>query len=401
VPLVVLGLPAMLVRTFENWEVLCRRDWRRPRLPLLQPARTDFPGVSVHVPAHAEPPEVVIATLDSLARLDYPNLEVLVIDNNTADPALWQPVEAYCIRLGKRFRFLHVEGITGAKAGALNFALPHTDATAELIAVVDADYQVERDFLLGTVGYFDDPAIGFVQGPHAYRGWEDSAYLRLCNWEYAYFFATGMVSLNERDAAITVGTMCVVRRRALEGTGGWAEWCLTEDSELAVRIHAVGYSPVYLNHIYGRGLIPQSFAGYKQQRFRWSGPTYLLRWLVYRVVLGAWGARNTGCLVGQRRSGPRHRRGQPMGTGRPPRPVEADRQVPPGQTEGGGTGSSAHGADLRAVVPRHRRAGPDRAAPRRRLDHAGRRGRPSGRHVPGRPGNGRAGRTGPAPSQRR
>ena len=123
-PLVILALPTTLVRTFENWEVLCRRDWRRPRQPLVEPGRVDFPRVSIHVPAHAEPPEVVIATLESLARLDYPNFEVLVIDNNTADPALWRPVEAHCQALGERFRFLRVEGITGAKAGALNYALP-------------------------------------------------------------------------------------------------------------------------------------------------------------------------------------------------------------------------------------------------------------------------------------
>ncbi len=272
-PLVVLGVPVTLVRTFENWEVLCRRDWLRPRQPLFEPDRSQFPRVSVHVPAHAEPPDVVIATLDCLARLEYPNFEVLVVDNNTTEPDLWRPVEAHCAGLGERFRFLHVEGITGAKAGALNFALAHTGCAAELIAVVDADYQVEPDFLAGTVGYFEDPAMGFVQSPHAHRKWEDSTYLRLCNFEYAYFFVTGMVSVNERDAAITVGTMCVIRRQALEEAGGWAEWCLTEDSELAVRIHALGYSSVYLTHIYGRGLIPQTFAGYKQQRFRWTyGP---------------------------------------------------------------------------------------------------------------------------------
>jgi len=104
-PLIVLGMPATLVRTFENWEVLCRREWRRPRHPLAEdPGRTHFPRVSIHVPAHAEPPEVVMATLDSLARVDYPNFEVLVIDNNTADPALWRPVEDHCEALGERFR---------------------------------------------------------------------------------------------------------------------------------------------------------------------------------------------------------------------------------------------------------------------------------------------------------
>jgi hypothetical protein len=78
-----------------------------------------------------------------------------------------------------------------------------------------------------------------------------------------------MVSFNEWDAAITVGTMCVICCKALEEAGGWAEWCLTEDSELAVRIHALGYSGVYLTTTFGRGLIPETFEGYKRQRFRW------------------------------------------------------------------------------------------------------------------------------------
>ncbi len=245
--------------------------------------------MSIHVPAHAEPPEVVIATLDTLARLDYPNFEVLVIDNNTPDPALWRPVEAHCAALGPRFRFFHVEGLTGAKAGALNFALRHTDPGADLVAVVDADYQVEADFLVATVGYFDDPATGFVQTPHAYRDWESSAYLTMCRWEYAHFFATQLVSRNERVAALTVGTMCVIRREALERAGRWAEWCLTEDSELSVRIHALGYTSVYLTEVYGRGLIPDTFAGYKTQRFRWTyGPVQELRRHFRLFLPGRW-----------------------------------------------------------------------------------------------------------------
>jgi hypothetical protein len=92
------------------------------------------------------------------------------------------------------------------------------------------------------------------------------------------FFATSMVSLSEHGAGITVGTMSVIRRAALEQAGGWAEWCLTEDSELAIRIHAAGYCSVYLSKPYGWGLIPQTFAGYKRQRFRWTyGPIQELR----------------------------------------------------------------------------------------------------------------------------
>jgi hypothetical protein len=266
-------LPSAVVQTREGWEPLLAGRRRRVGRPPVGRAGSYAPRVSVHVPCHAEPPHIVIGTLDCLARLDYPDFEVLVIDNNTADPELWLPVKAHCEWLGPRFRFLHVEGITGAKAGALNWALGYTCPRAELIAVVDADYQVRRRWLADTAGYFADPGVGFVQCPHAYRGYAQSTLGRWANWEYTVFFATGMVSLDEHRAGLTVGTMSLIRRAALERAGGWAEWCLTEDSELAIRIHAAGYQSVYLTEPYGRGLIPETFDGYRRQRYRWTfGP---------------------------------------------------------------------------------------------------------------------------------
>ncbi len=266
-------LPSAVVQTREGWEPLLGRRRRRVGRAPVHHETSYAPRVSVHVPCHAEPPQIVIGTLDCLAGLDYPDFEVLVIDNNTADPELWWPVKAHCERLGERFRFLHVEGITGAKAGALNWALDYTCPRAELIAVVDADYHVRRQWLRATAGYFADPAMGFVQCPHAYQGYAQSALGRWANWEYAVFFATGMVSLDEHLSGITVGTMSLIRRAALERAGGWAEWCLTEDSELAIRIHAAGYQSVYLTEPYGRGLIPETFEGYRRQRYRWTyGP---------------------------------------------------------------------------------------------------------------------------------
>jgi len=278
-------LPSAVVQTREGWEPLLGRRRRRAGRPPGARAGCYAPRVSVHVPCHAEPPHIVIATLDRLARLDYPDFEVLVIDNNTADPELWWPVKAHCERLGERFRFLHVEGITGAKAGALNWALDYTCPRAELIAVVDADYHVQRQWLRATAWYFADPAMGFVQCPHAYRGYAQSTLGRWANWEYAVFFATGMVSLDEHHSGITVGTMSLIRRAALEAAGGWAEWCLTEDSELAIRIHAAGYRSVYLTEPYGRGLIPETFEGYRRQRYRWTyGPVQEF-WHHWRLFL--------------------------------------------------------------------------------------------------------------------
>lgn len=251
--LVAVSAPSAFIQIREAWEPLLRTRWRRS--PDVDPGDLAvFPMVSIHMPCHTEPPDLVCGTLDRLAELDYPAFEVLVIDNNTADPALWRPVEAHCAALGPRFRFLHVEGISGAKAGALNWAAPHTDPKATLVGVVDADYHVQPDWLRRTVGHFADPTVGFVQCPHAYRDYEASRFCRMANWEYAVFFTTGMVSLDHHGAGLTVGTMSLIRRAALEAAGGWAEWCLTEDSELSIRIHALGYRSVYLNEPLGRGL---------------------------------------------------------------------------------------------------------------------------------------------------
>ena len=273
VPLLIFTIPSGIVQFLEQFEVLCRKNWIRPRYPLPLAPRSHYPKVSLQVPTYTEPPELVIETLNILSQIDYPNFEVMVIDNNTKDENLWKPVEQHCQTLGDKFRFFHVDPIEGAKAGALNFALTQTATDVEIIGVIDADYHANPDFLKALVGHFDDPNIGFVQTPHDYRDWEQNAYLRLCYFEYKIFFHTTMVSLNERDAGLTVGTMCLIRREALEKAGGWAEWCVTEDSELAIRIHAVGYSSVYLTQSFGKGLIPETFAGYKGQRYRWTaGP---------------------------------------------------------------------------------------------------------------------------------
>ena len=156
----VLGLPFAVYGAFTRFaqdSVFTHGRWRRPVRSRQAAART--PRVSIHVPCYAEPPDIVISTLNALDALDYPNFEVLVCDNNTADPALWAPLRDHCDRLNARrgvarFRFFHVSPLAGAKAGALNFGLARTDPAAELVAVADADYVARPDFLSGLVAFF-------------------------------------------------------------------------------------------------------------------------------------------------------------------------------------------------------------------------------------------------------
>jgi exo-beta-1,3-glucanase (GH17 family)/cellulose synthase/poly-beta-1,6-N-acetylglucosamine synthase-like glycosyltransferase len=266
-----IGLLALLVTESGQMAImLWTGRWRREFKPLLPAPGARQPKVSLHLPIHNEPPQMVIETIDSLAALDYPNLEILVIDNNTKDPAVWRPVEAHCATLGERVRFIHVENLKGFKAGALNLALRHTDPAAEVIGVIDSDYVVRPDWLSATVPYFDEPRVGVVQAPQDHRDGHVSPFKEMINWEYAGFFHLGMVLRNESNAIIQHGTMTLIRRSALEALGGWAEWCITEDAELGLRLMHEGYDTVYIKESFGQGLTPDSFAGYRLQRFRWA-----------------------------------------------------------------------------------------------------------------------------------
>jgi cellulose synthase/poly-beta-1,6-N-acetylglucosamine synthase-like glycosyltransferase/exo-beta-1,3-glucanase (GH17 family) len=243
--------------------------WRQRRVSLPRAEMRTWPKVSIHLPTHNEPPEMVIQTINALARLDYPSFEVIVLDNNTADEALWKPVQAHCMGLGHKFRFFHFENMKGFKAGALNKALDLTAADAEHIAVIDSDYQVSPEWLKTVVPAFVDEKVAVVQAPQDYRDAGESLFKTLCYEEYTSFFRVGMVERNEHNAIIQHGTMCVVRRAALEEVGRWAEWCITEDTELGLRLFEAGYTAHYTPVSMGRGLMPDSYEAYKGQRYRW------------------------------------------------------------------------------------------------------------------------------------
>jgi len=265
-----LGVILVLLAEAHEW---AEAHWVTSRRRLGSPLRADAdrqPKVSIHVPAYNEPPDMVIESLEALARLDYSNFEVLLIDNNTRDEAVWRPVEAHCARLGPRFRFFHVAPLAGFKAGALNFALHRTAKDAEIIAVIDSDYVVSPNWLSELTPGFQDSRIAIVQGPQDYRDECQSAFKAMCYAEYRGFFHIGMITRNERNAIIQHGTMTLVRRNLLESAGGWAEWCITEDAELGLRIFEAGYEARYVPTSYGRGLMPDTFIDFKKQRFRWA-----------------------------------------------------------------------------------------------------------------------------------
>ena len=272
------GVIVVLLAEAHEWaEALWTQQHRRPFKPV-EVSDEALPMVSVHVAAYNEPADMMIETLDALARLDYPHYEVIVIDNNTKDPAVWEPVRDHCEKLGAKFRFFHQDPLAGFKAGALNFALQHTDPDAEIIAVIDSDYLVHPRWLRDLAPQLTQENFAIVQAPQDYRDAHENAFKAMCYAEYRGFFYIGMITRNERNAIIQHGTMTMVRKSVLQTINGWAEWCITEDAELGLRIFEQGLEASYIAKSYGRGLMPDTFIDFKKQRFRWAfGAVQIMR----------------------------------------------------------------------------------------------------------------------------
>ena len=285
--ILMLPLTAMtLIKVHEVAELaLGRTPQRLLRGAVVPPDGWQAPKVSIHIPAYRENPRMLIETLDSVAALDYPNFEALVIVNNTPEEEYWRPIEAHCKLLGDRFKFVFLPKIAGFKSGALNAALAHMAPETEVIALLDADYVVSPDWLKNLVPAFADGRVGLVQAPQDHRDGKESLFKAVMNSEYAGFFDIGMVQRNEDDAIVIHGTMLLIRRSAFEQVGGWSTETITEDTELGLRILRAGYRSLYTNRRHGYGMLPDSFQAYKTQRERWAyGAVQILR-MHWRAML--------------------------------------------------------------------------------------------------------------------
>ncbi len=225
------------------------------------------PFISIHIPAYNEPSDILIETLNAVKLLNYTNYEVIILDNNTSDKSVYEPVKSYCEKLGGQFRFYHFDNVKGAKAGALNIALELTDKRAEHVAIIDADYQVLPDFLSVAAEHLSNPNTSFVQFPQAYRG--SSSYTAAVEEELADYFEAFARRANEDSAVLLTGTLSVLNINHLKSVGGWSGETVTEDAELGVRLFMKGYWGIFVPQIVGRGLLPLSFNSLQKQRDRW------------------------------------------------------------------------------------------------------------------------------------
>ena len=283
--LILFNLAVCVIIQTVHFMTLSKPSFTKPKLKKSNIKSEPF--ISIHVPSYNEPSDILIETLNAIKALKYKNYEVIILDNNTPDSSVYEPVKHYCEELGSQFRFYHFDNVKGAKAGALNIALELTNSRAEHVAVIDADYQVMPNFLSVAAKHLANSGVSFVQFPQAYRG--SSSHTAAVEEELADYFEAFARRANENSAVLLTGTLSVLRISHLKSVGGWSGKTVTEDAELGVRLFMKGYSGIFVPQIVGRGLLPLSFISLQKQRDRWvAGNAQTLIKTLSLIISNGW-----------------------------------------------------------------------------------------------------------------
>ena len=134
---------------------------------------------------------------------------------------------------------------------------------------MDADYELLPNFLTDTVSAFQDPSVAYLQTSQRNRNAGANDITRAFNPVYDFFYDITMLARSQRNSSIFAGSAGLIRCSALRSAGGWAQWSITEDAELSLRLLALGYKGMYINSSYGSGLMPETFNDVRKQWFRY------------------------------------------------------------------------------------------------------------------------------------
>jgi cellulose synthase (UDP-forming) len=256
----------------------------RPPLPRDDDAA--LPTVDVFIPSYNEDETILATTIAAAWSMDYPQekLTVWLLDDGGTDQKIGDrdprkaetararraSLQALCESLGARY--LTRARNEHAKAGNMNSGLKA--ATGEIVVVFDADHAPFRSFLRETIGHFArDPKLFLVQTPHVFLN-PDPIERNLRTFavmpsENEMFYAVTQRGLDKWDASFFCGSAALLRRAALDVTGGFSGITITEDCETAFELHAKGWHSVYVDKPLIAGLQPETFESFIGQRSRW------------------------------------------------------------------------------------------------------------------------------------
>jgi hypothetical protein len=297
----VLGFLAMYGLHRSHLVITCLRHARALRamkdeVPPLAPDAllATVPHVTIQLPLYNEA-TVAARLLEHIARIDYPRekLEIQVLDDSTDETrALLRSLvadlqDASSDESGAPLDIAYIHRVdrVGYKAGALDAGLKV--AKGELVAVFDADFLPQPDFLRALVPHFtSDPKVGMVQARWGHLNREHSLLTRV---QALMLDGHHLVENRARSAAGWLfnfsGTGGMWRKQAIWTSGGWQHDTLTEDLDLSYRAQLAGWKFVYRESVVTPAELPEDVSAFRAQQYRWAkGTVQTARKLLRRVI---------------------------------------------------------------------------------------------------------------------
>lgn len=243
------------------------------RKQIIEPESTfeELPRVTVQIPAYNEM-YVIERIIDAVCSFEYPSdrLDIQVLDDSTDET---QRIARDAVErqrsLGLDISYIHRDDRRGFKAGALENGL--RTAKGEFVAIFDADFVPQPDFIQKAIHYFTDPRVGMVQAR-----WEH------LNRDYSFLTRTQAIFLDGHFILESFtrflsgrffnfnGTAGILRKKTIEDAGGWEHDTLTEDLDLSYRAQMKGWKFVFVPQLSVPAELPVEINAFKSQQCRWA-----------------------------------------------------------------------------------------------------------------------------------
>ena len=234
------------------------------------PALDDFPFLTVQLPIYNEK-YVVERLIRRIAEFNYPKerFEIQVLDDSNDETIgiVEELVKEYQTK-GISIYHIRRSDRRGFKAGALQEGMK--TAQGEFIAIFDADFLPNRNFVLQTIPQFDADDIGVVQTRWEHINEQYSILTRLQAFQLNVHFTVEQSGRQKADYMLQFnGTGGVWRAKTIEDAGGWQADTLTEDLDLSYRAQLKGWKIKYLESVGSPAELPSEMNGIKSQQYRW------------------------------------------------------------------------------------------------------------------------------------
>ncbi len=239
---------------------------------VVQPPMPDeFPMVTIQVPLFNEL-YVAERIVHTICKISYPKdkLEIQVLDDSTDETQeILKPVVQHYQSEGFNIKYIHRTNRQGFKAGALKEGLEV--AEGEFVAIFDADFLPNTDFLMKTIPHFANPNIGMVQTRWEHLNEEFSILTKAQALALDGHFAIEQQVRYKSGFFINFnGTAGIWRKECIIDAGNWQPDTLTEDLDLSYRAQLKGWKFVYLNDVTSPAELPADINALKTQQFRWT-----------------------------------------------------------------------------------------------------------------------------------